>query len=227
MLTPPSGAANANYRVFNADGSEVEQCGNGVRCLARFIADHDDFDGTEVLLSGSAGKVTASLKDGNRVQVNMGEPDFSPAALPFKADEPADHYPLALKAQTLQIGVVSMGNPHAVLEWAALDEAPLDALGAEISQHPRFPQQTNVEFMRVVDARHIRLRVFERGVGETRACGTGACAAMAVARRWGILEDTIEVALPGGILQITWSGPGASLYMTGPAEDVFGGYIDL
>lgn len=224
---PDDELAHASYRVFNADGIEVEQCGNGVRCLAWLIASGEGFKGPEIVLAGSGNKVVAQLLGGNQVRVCMGEPDFRPAALPFEADDIAERHVLEIAGKAIEIGAVSMGNPHAVVQWDALDSAPVNTLGAEISVHPRFPRQTNVEFMHIADRHHISLRVFERGVGETRACGSGACAAMAVGRRWGVLEETVAVTLPGGTLEISWSGPGTELYMAGPAEDVYGGYIEL
>lgn len=225
-----NGGADATYQVFNADGSRVEQCGNGVRCLARLVSMGGKPDGGEVVLEGDAGQVSAEVLADGRVRVRMGEPDFAPAALPMEVDAEADRYTLALPdtPQPVQYGAVSMGNPHAVLLWdAGLDHAPVASLGAAISVHPRFPRQTNVEFMHISDPHHIELRVFERGVGETRACGTGACAAVAVGCRWGLLEQTVQVRLPGGILEIDWRGPGHPLYMSGPAEEVYGGTIEL
>lgn len=227
---PVNSNAHAAYRVFNADGSEVEQCGNGVRCLARYLGSHEGFTGVTVVLDGAAGQVSAELVDAAQVRVDMGEPDFSPAALPFVADAKADRYWLELDGHgdKVAIGAVSIGNPHAVLVFSeALAEAPVAAMGAAISVHPRFPRQTNVEFMQILDAHHVHVRVFERGVGETRACGTGACAAMAMGRYWGLLEQTVQVMLPGGALEITWPGPGSALLMTGPAVDIFGGQIEL
>ena len=228
MLSAPSdSSAQARYQVFNADGTEVEQCGNGVRCLAWLLATQGGVAGRQVVLEGAAGLVHATILKDSQVRVAMGEPDFSPAALPFEADEAAKQHALEVDGRIVSISAVSMGNPHAVLDWPALQTAPLATLGASISRHPRFPRQTNVEFMHIVDAGHIELRVFERGVGETRACGTGACAAMAAGRRLGILDETVTAKLPGGSLEISWKGPGHELFMSGPAVDVYGGHIEL
>ncbi len=231
LLKPArSDEASASYEVFNADGSRVEQCGNGVRCLAKLVAGTGNADGALVVLEGIAGRIGAEVLDDGNVRVNMGEPDFAPASLPMEADECADHYTLALPGtpDTIELGAVSMGNPHAVLLCEeGLRTVPVAILGAAISSHPRFPRQTNVEFMHISDPQHVELRVFERGVGETRACGSGACAAVAVGRRWGLLEQTVQVSLPGGILEIDWDGPGQPLYMSGPAEEVYEGTIEL
>lgn len=219
--------AHAAYRVYNADGEEVEQCGNGVRCLARLVAGGEGFTDAEIVLQGPATRVAARIGSDNQVTVSMGEPDFNPGALPFQAEAAADSYTLQLESRTVEIGAVSMGNPHAVIACDDVDKASVDALGAEISTHPRFPRKTNVEFLQVADRTHIRLRVFERGVGETQACGSGACGAMAVGRRRGDLDETVEVTLPGGTLVVKWPGPGHSLWLTGPAVEVFEGFIDL
>ncbi len=223
----PDAAVHAAYRVFNADGAEVEQCGNGVRCLARLVANAADLNDAEVVLQGPTTRVVARLEPGNLVTVSMGEPDFAPAALPFEAGETADRYRLDLGDESVEVGAVSMGNPHVVLACEDIDRAPVDTLGAKISGHPRFPRKTNVEFMQITGRQRLKLRVFERGVGETQACGSGACGAVAVGRRWGSLDDTVEVALPGGTLCVKWPGPGHTLWLTGPAEEVFRGHIDL
>lgn len=222
---PGRQAADAAYRVFNADGSEAEQCGNGVRCLALLVS--RETGRNQVQLAGGAGLVSADCRGDDAVRVNMGRPLFSPAEVPFEAPEEAERYRLEVGAETFEIGALSMGNPHAVLLWPSLAEAPLATLGPQISGHPRFPRETNVEFMQVEDRDRIRLRVFERGVGETRACGSGACAAVAMGRRWGLLDASVQVSLPGGNLIIDWPGPDADLYMTGPAVDVYGGTIEL
>lgn len=218
-------AADAAYRVFNANGGEAEQCGNGVRCLVRLVSDASGQPA--VRLTGAAGLVSGERLANDAVRVNMGRPSFAPESIPFEAPAEAARYRLEAGSTDVEIGALSMGNPHAVLEWPALANAPLDTLGAAISRHARFPYQTNVEFMQVEDAGHIRLRVYERGVGETRACGSGACAAMAMGRRWGLLDDSVMVSLPGGDLRIDWPGPDADLFMTGPAVDVYGGTIEL
>lgn len=228
LLEPPrSEDTHAAYRVFNADGSAAEQCGNGVRCLARLLTADPGLARREIRLQGPATLVLARLEADGRVTASMGEPRFDPAAVPFAAEEEAESYLLEVNGRNLRIGAVSMGNPHAVLAWDTVAEAPVATLGADIAGHSRFPAQTNVEFMQVLDRRHLRLRVFERGAGETSACGSGASAAVAVGRKWGLLDDTVEVTLPGGALEVSWQGSGEPLWLTGPAEDVFGGYIEL
>lgn len=215
---------DARYRVFNADGGEVEQCGNGVRCLARFLAPRL---GPELTLLGPAGAMAARVESPERVSVNLGVPDFRPASLPFLADEEADRYRLEAAGRTVEFGAVSLGNPHAVIAVESVATAPVDVVGPALQRHERFPRSVNVGFMEVVDPRHIRLRVFERGVGETLACGTGAAAAVAVGRRRGLLADQVAVELPGGTLEVNWPGPGAPLWQTGPTTAVYEGYIEL
>src|SRR5690606_2019789 len=190
------GGVDVYYRVYNADGSEVQQCGNGARCIASLVAQR--LKRSKVRMASPGGVVNATILEDGSVAVDMGAPNFDPAALPFEASREADVYPLRIGETELQIGVVSMGNPHAVLQVPNVDEAPVDTLGPAIENHARFPERTNVGFMEVVDPRHIRLRVFERGVGETQACGTGACAAVAVGRRRGLLDEEVEVQAPGG-----------------------------
>ena len=221
------------YRIFNADGSEVEQCGNGARCIARFISRQrvhgsgTQVAGAELAMDSIGGLVRARLLDDGLVSVDMGIPDFSPAALPFDAAAERDSYPLVLADRTVEIGAVSMGNPHAVLRVPDVDAAPVDSVGAEVENHPRFPKRTNVGFLQIVARDTIRLRVFERGVGETQACGTGACAAVAMGRRWGLLDDRVEVRVPGGKLSVEWRGPGHSVWLTGPAEVAYVGTVEI
>ncbi len=178
-------------------------------------------------MDSPAGRIRARVRDDGLVSVAMGEPDFTPTSLPFEAATPADRYDLDVAGAAVQIGAVSIGNPHAVLRVEAVATAPLERFGAAIEHHPRFPKRTNVEFMEVVDRGRIRLRVHERGVGETRACGTGACGAVAVGRRWGLLDAEVAVELPGGHLIVAWPGPGESIWLTGPAETVFEGTVPL
>jgi diaminopimelate epimerase len=213
------------YRVFNADGREVEQCGNGARCIARYLRERDGADG-ELVLDSAGGLVQTRMK-GELVAVTMGVPDFAPSSLPFEASGEAYVYPLAVGTSEVEIGAVSVGNPHAVIQVPAVADAPVGRLGPAIENHPRFPKRTNVGFMEVVDRGHVRLRVHERGTGETRACGTGACAAVAVGRRHGLLDEKVRVDLPGGRLDIQWSGPGEPIWMTGPAERAFEGEVQL
>ena len=219
-----NGAAAASYRNFNADGGEVEQCGNGVRCLARYLAPRF---GTELTLVSPAGAVAARVRSADDVSVNLGVPDFRPSALPFLADQERDRYRLDVAGEAVELGAVSMGNPHAVIAVHSAAAAPVERLGAALQRHPSFPKRVNVGFMERVDERRIRLRVYERGVGETLACGTGAAAAVAVGRRWGELGDRVAVELPGGTLEVNWPGPGTPLWQTGPTAAVYEGYIEL
>lgn len=219
--------AQAYYRIFNADGEEVEQCGNGARCVARLVADRAGDPRGQVVLDSRAGLVRARLLADGNVSVNMGQPDFSPAALPFEAECEAAVYTLAITRGSVEIGAVSIGNPHAVLIVPDIRAAPVSTLGPAIEKHRRFPNRTNVGFMEIVDENTIRLRVHERGVGETLACGTGACGAVAVGRRLGKLGPDVKVELPGGSLHVSWPEPGRSIWLTGPAERAYEGHFDL
>lgn len=226
VLEPPRHAGtHVYYRIFNSDGSEVEQCGNGARCIARYLSERHQL-GNEIRMESLGGMLTARLREDSLVSIDMGAPDFNPAALPFMATL-ADSYSLSNAGDELRIGAVSMGNPHAVLRVADVARAPVDTVGPAVENHPQFAQRVNVGFMQVVDRAHIRLRVFERGAGETLACGTGACAAVAVGRKQGLLDESVQVQLPGGILTIDWQGPGHSLWMTGPAETAFEGSVEI
>lgn len=216
-----------HYRIFNADGSEVEQCGNGARCFARFVRDQGLSDGDEIRVGTAAGAIRLRIQPDGQVGVDMGVPRLEPAAVPFQADRRASSYALLVGDELVQIGAVSIGNPHAVLQVDDIDRAPVAALGPRIEQHPRFPRRVNVGFMQRVDAGHIRLRVWERGTGETLACGTGACAAVVIGRIQGLLNERVRVTLPGGDLVIHWPGEGAGLSMTGPATRVYDGVIEL
>ena len=232
VLEPPRRAdTQVYYRIFNADGGEVEQCGNGVRCLASFLhrrgALTNPGGSGEIVLDSPAGLIRARVHDANLISVDMGVPNFDPRSLPFEASSEAHVYPLAVAGTEVEIGAVSMGNPHAVLTVTSVASAPVDRLGPAIERHPRFPKRVNVGFMEVVDRTHIKLRVFERGVGETLACGTGACAAVAVGRRHGRLDPTVEVELPGGKLEITWSAPGEHIWMKGPTAVSFTGRVEI
>jgi diaminopimelate epimerase len=232
VLEPPRRAGtHAYYRIFNSDGSEVEQCGNGVRCLAAFlhrrgVLANGNKDG-EILLDSPSGLIRARIHDENLISVDVGAPNFDPKSLPFDASAEAHVYPLAVAGTEVEIGAVSIGNPHAVLTVNSVASAPVDRLGPAIEKHPRFPKRVNVGFMEIVDRTHIRLRVFERGAGETLACGTGACAAVVVGRRHGRLDSTVEVELPGGKLEITWNGPGEHIWMKGPTAVSFTGRVEI
>ena len=217
------------YRIFNADGGEVEQCGNGVRCLASFLHRRGNVTNGqgEIVLDSPAGPIHARIHDANLISVDMGVPNFDPKSLPFEASAEAHVYPLTVAGTEVEIGAVSMGNPHAVLTVASVASAPVDRLGPAIERHPRFPKRVNVGFMEIIDKSHIKLRVFERGVGETLACGTGACAAVAIGRRHGRLDATVEVELPGGKLEITYGGSGEHIWMKGPTAVSFTGRVDI
>lgn len=219
----PDGA-DASYRIFNSDGGEVQQCGNGVRCLARFLAPRI---GSAVTLVGPAGSTAAKVVSADRVSVNFGVPNFAPAALPFITDEQMQRYRLQLATSEVEFGAVSMGNPHIVIPVDSVDDAPVGTLGPTLERHSSFPQRVNVGFMQRESQRRIKLRVFERGAGETLACGTGAAAAVAVGRLWGQLDEHVEVSLPGGVLEVSWHGPGSALWQTGPTAAVYEGQIEL
>jgi diaminopimelate epimerase len=228
LVEPPRGAGtDFFYRIFNADGSEVEQCGNGARCFARFVHEQGLTDETEIPVGTRAGDIRLFVEPDGSVRVNMGVPVFEPGRIPFEAPAEADRYTLEVNGQTLTIGAVSMGNPHAVLLVDDVDRAPVASLGPLIERHPRFPNRVNAGFLQVIDPGQVRLRVFERGAGETLACGTGACAAVAVGRRLGLLGERVRVALPGGDLVIEWPGESRPVWMTGPAVSVFEGEIEL
>jgi diaminopimelate epimerase len=215
------------YRIFNADGNEVEQCGNGARCFARFVREHGLTDKDEIAVSTAGGVIVLRVQPDGQVSVDMGEPRLDPASIPFEADKIALSYPLEVDGRLLEIAAVSMGNPHAVLRVDDVQTAPVAQLGPLIEHHARFPRQVNAGFMEIVSPEHIRLRVHERGTGETLACGTGACAAVVAGRIQGLLVERVAVDLPGGRLMISWRGDGAAVTMTGPATSVFEGAIDL
>ncbi len=216
-----------HYRIYNADGSEVEQCGNGARCFARFVHDKQLTRSRDIAVGTAGGNIVLHLEDHDRVRVNMGPAHLAPAEIPFEASRQAISYPLEVDGERIEIGAVSMGNPHAVLLVDRVEDAPVERLGPLIEHHPRFPRRANVGFMAIRDRQHIDLRVFERGTGETLACGTGACAAVVYGRLRGLLDERVEVRLPGGSLVVSWYGPDEPVWMTGPAVTVFDGQIDL
>jgi diaminopimelate epimerase len=232
VLMPPRRAGTlVYYRIFNSDGGEVEQCGNGARAVAELLRRTGRAQSGEIAMDSPAGIVAARILAAGSIAVEMGEPVFEPSALPFDAPAPsasgAPFYDIEVDGRTVEIGVVSMGNPHAVLPVDDVGSAPVATLGAAIERHPRFPHRVNVGFMQVVDFGQIRLRVFERGVGETLACGTGACAAVAVGRKAGRLAERVAVRLPGGVLEVHWPGPGRPLWLQGPATVAFEGEVEL
>ena len=216
-----------HYRIYNADGSEVQQCGNGARCFARFVRLKGLTNKDRIAVSTMSGRIVLQLEQDNQVTVNMGIPEFEPAKVPFRAQKAEKTYLLRVDEQTVMCGVVSMGNPHCVLEVDSVKSAPVESLGPLLESFDRFPERVNVGFMEVVSASEIRLRVYERGAGETLACGTGSCAAAVIGMSQGKLSERVKVHLPGGTLQIAWKGPGTPVFMTGPAEHVFDGEIDL
>ena len=219
--------ADFRYRIFNADGGEVEQCGNGARCFVRFVHEHGLTGKREIRVETKCGIIAPRLEDDGLVTVDMGVPRFSPGEIPFVAQEDAVKHQLEIAGHFIDISVVSMGNPHAVQVVDDVDAAPVDRDGPRIESHPRFPQRVNAGFMQVVGRRDIRLRVYERGAGETLACGTGACAAVVAGIRRGLLDSPVAVQTRGGLLTIAWSGLGSSVLMTGPAATVFEGEIDI
>jgi diaminopimelate epimerase len=230
LVEPPADPATAafRYRIFNADGGEVEQCGNGARCFAVFVRNQGLTDQTLIPVETAGGLIQLQVEDNGQVTVNMGRPRFEPAEIPFEAPAVAPAYPLEVGGGTVEIGAVSMGNPHAVLRVDDVAQAPVESLGPIIESHPRFPRRVNVGFMEVVARDQVRLRVFERGAGETQACGTGACAAVVSGRKRGWLDERVAVDLPGGRLVIQWEGcEDAPVFMTGPATSVFTGNIKL
>jgi diaminopimelate epimerase len=209
------------YRIFNADGSEVSQCGNGARCIAHYIKNHSLSMKQHFLLATQAGKLELQIEPNNEVTVNMGIPTFEPEQIPFRVEKMADRYQLPVAGEQITLSTVNVGNPHAVIEVNDVNAAPVQQLGALIEQHPLFPERTNVGFMQILSSKEIRLRVFERGAGETLACGSGACAAVVVGRKLNLLAEKVLVHLPGGDLTICWQGPNKPVWMTGPAEEVF------
>jgi len=216
----------ASYRVFNADGSEVEQCGNGVRCVAAFLANESGHPQTFSLKS-PAGPIEARVDDDGLVAVSMGTPEFEPADIPFVADKRAGRYAFAVDGKQFEICAVSMGNPHCILHVDNVETAPVGELGALIEQHERVPQRTNVGFARIHNRSNLDLRVFERGVGETRACGTGACAAVVTGQALELLDSDVNVRLPGGQVMVSWRGGSEPVWLTGNAEYISEGIMDL
>jgi len=224
-LEPPrTEGADVFYRIFNADGTEAEQCGNGARCIAHLIGAGMD---RELLLEHPGGLSRARLEENGEVSVELGEPDFRPESLPFITGEDEPPYMIDTGDRDIEIAIVSIGNPHAVLRVDDIDNAPVATLGPRLENHARFPNHANIEFMQVVAADCIRLRVYERGVGETQGCGTGACAAVAVGQTDCALGPVVAVDLPGGQVTVRWDGPGSSIWLTGEAVTVFEGTVNI
>ena len=230
----PARGTDFTYRIMNADGGEVEQCGNGARCFARFVHDQGLTDKRTIRVQTQKAVIAPTLQDDGRVTVDMGAPFLVPAEVPFDANgltprlvNGCELWPIQLANHPVEVAVVSMGNPHAVMRVDSADQAPVEELGPQIEGHVRFPRRVNAGFMEVVNRGHIKLRVYERGSGETLACGSGACAAVVAGIRLGWLDRTVHVDTRGGRLTITWDGPGQPVLMTGPAVTVFEGDIDV
>ncbi|WP_196252289.1 diaminopimelate epimerase [Haemophilus influenzae] len=216
-----------HYRIFNADGSEVSQCGNGARCFARFVTLKGLTNKKDISVSTQKGNMILTVKDDNQIRVNMGEPIWEPAKIPFTANKFEKNYILRTDIQTVLCGTVSMGNPHCVVQVDDIQTANVEQLGPLLESHERFPERVNTGFMQIINKEHIKLRVYERGAGETQACGSGACAAVAVGIMQGLLNNNVQVDLLGGSLMIEWNGVGHPLYMTGEATHIYDGFITL
>jgi diaminopimelate epimerase len=223
---PASTYMDFSYRIFNADGGEVEQCGNGARCFARYVHEKGLTDKREIRVGTLSGVIVLHITDNGRVRVDMGRPQLAPEQIPFKAEQQASRYELEVAGRLVTISAVSMGNPHAVQQVVDISTAPVATQGPLIEHHERFPQRVNAGYMQVIDRQSIHLRVWERGAGETLACGTGACAAVVAGIIQGLLDDTVTVNLAGGTLQIEWAGDDAPVMMTGPAAFVFEGTLE-
>ena len=228
MVTPPDNPdADFRYHVFNADGSRAGQCGNGARCVGRFLREKRLTRQREILLQTNDDSLALSLTEDGRVFAGLGAPRFAPAEVPFQADETQDQYTLDVQGQSLSIGALSMGNPHAILMVDDCDAAPVSMLGPLLEAHTRFPERVNVGFMQVQSRGEVKLRVFERGVGETDACGSGACAAAIHGMKLGLLDEEVLVSLPGGKLSVSWPSMGDRVWLGGPTATVFNGTVTL
>jgi len=228
LIEPPSKKnIDFNYRIFNCDGAEVEQCGNGARCLGRYIADQRLSGKKSVLVKTKNCVMEVQIGSHNLISVNMGAPVLEPADIPFVAEQQDRLYEIDIDNQPYSISAVSMGNPHAVIQVDDIETAPVEALGSQLQTHQKFPESVNVGFMEIVNRQHIKLRVFERGAGETQACGSGACAAAVAAIQQELVDCSVSVELLGGELSIEWQGNSQPVLMTGPAETVFHGQINL
>lgn len=229
LLVEPPGRPDVDfrYRIFNADGSEVEQCGNGARCFARFVLTNKLTQKKVIRVETAKGVIELRQSEEGGIIVDMGTPVLNPSEIPFIAESQAVFYELTVDGVALQLSAVSMGNPHGVLVVDDVKTAPVETLGPQLEAHPRFPAKANIGFMEIVHRKFIRLRVFERGAGETLACGTGACAAVVAGRLRGLLDAKVEVKLPGGNLRIEWEGAGHSVMMEGPATMVYDGQVRL
>jgi diaminopimelate epimerase len=228
LIEPPSDkTVDFNYRIFNCDGSEVDQCGNGARCMGRFIADQQLSGEKTILLQTKNRTMEVSATSKNQVTVNMGPPIFTPDDIPFKVVQQEKLYPLKVGTHNLNIAALSLGNPHAVIQVDDTDTALVNDIGPLVQEHSQFPESVNVGFMQIIDRQNIRLRVYERGVGETQACGSGACAAAVAAIQQNLVDTKVKLELLGGSLSVEWQGETTPILMTGPAETVFHGKIKL
>ena len=224
---PMTANADFKYRIFNADGSEVAQCGNGARCFARFVRDKGLTDKDEVIVDTDAGQLVLRFDAEGLITVNMGIPRHAPQQIPLLADAEAVSYIAPLSSGELRFSAVSMGNPHAVILVDDVNTAPVAVVGAEMESHSLFPQRANIGFMQIINRQQVKLRVYERGAAETLACGSGACGAVVAGIELGLLDQTVQVSLPGGDLKINWQGRGKPVLMTGPAVSVYEGQINL
>lgn len=224
---PISDNADFKYRIFNADGGEVSQCGNGARCFARFVRDNNLTQKNEVVVDTDAGQLVLRFTENDLVVVNMGVPRHQPAQIPLLTQEELQLYRVEIDGNPIDFAAVSMGNPHAVIQVEDVRQAPLETIGMQMEQHKLFPERVNVGFMEVVSRQAINLRVYERGAAETLACGSGACAAVVVGIEQNLLDHKVDVSLPGGHLMIEWAGRGHPVFMSGPAVSVFEGQIEL
>lgn len=224
---PMTANADFKYRIFNADGSEVAQCGNGARCFARFVRDKGLTDKDEVVVDTDAGQLVLRFDGEGLITVNMGIPRHAPQQIPLLADAEAVSYVAPLSSGEVKFSAVSMGNPHAVILVDDVNSAPVAVVGAEMESHPLFPQRANIGFMQIINRQQVKLRVYERGAAETLACGSGACAAVVAGIELGLLDQLVQVSLPGGDLKINWQGLGQPVLMTGPAVSVYEGQINL
>jgi diaminopimelate epimerase len=229
LVVEPARTAGTDffYRIFNADGGEVNQCGNGARCFVRYVHDKGLSAKRAIRVETRSGVIEPRLEADGRVTVNMGAPDFEPARIPFRAEARAGSYVLEVNGRKLEIGAVSMGNPHAVQIVPDVDATPVSSEGPLIERHARFPERVNAGYLQILGRHEVKLRVYERGAGETLACGTGACAAVVVGIARGLLDSPVKVRTRGGELEIAWSGEGTDVMMTGPAQAVFDGEIEL
>ncbi len=224
LIEPPQNhEVDFTYRIFNADGTEVAQCGNGARCVAKYLKDNGLSTGPTIRLSLSTQQIEAHIQPNNQIKVNMAIPRFTPTEIPFNTTQQHNPHTLTLPTQKITLHVVNLGNPHAIIRVDNTQTAPVQNIGQALQNHPAFPEKVNVGFMQILDRQHIQLRVYERGVGETQACGSGACAAAVIGQQQGWLDKNVEVQLPGGQLHISWAGENQPVWMTGPAETVFVG----